>query len=73
MEKECTLTGEEFAGNLQGDDYEGLNALKGRVRECSECLSKNEKEMPFENLMYPGEAGQTYSRLGKRRLSQPLI
>ena len=39
MEKECALTGEELAGNLQGDNCKGLNALKGKVLECSECLS----------------------------------
>ena len=39
MEKERTLMGEKFAGNLQGDDFEGLSALKGRVQEYSECVS----------------------------------
>ena len=50
MEKECALMGEELAGNLQGDDCEGLNTSKGKVLECSECLSKNEKEMPLKIL-----------------------
>ena len=65
MEKECALTGEELAGNLQGDDCEGLNTLKGKVLECSECLFKKWEGMPLKNLIYPGEAGQTYSRLEK--------
>ena len=60
--------GEELVGNLQGDDCEGLNTSKGKVLECSECLSaysKDRKEMPLKNLIYPEEAGQTYSRLEK--------
>ena len=67
MEKECALTGKELLGNLQRDDCKGSNTLKGKVLECSECLSKNEKEVPLKNLIYPREAGQTYSRLEKRK------
>ena len=58
-EKKCALTGKELAGNLQGDDREGLNTLKGKVLECSECLSacpKNEEEMPFKKSYISGRS-----------------
>ena len=37
--KEMVLTDEELTGNFQGNVCGGLNALKEKVLECSECSS----------------------------------
>ena len=69
MEKKCALTGGKLDENLQENDCKGVGALREKTLKCSEYLSVRQKvgNECLQNLIYPGEVGQTYSRLEKRK------
>ena len=69
MKKKCALTGGKLDRNLQKNDCEGVGALREKTLKCSEYLSVRQKvgDEFLQNLIYPGEVGQTYSHLAKRK------